>query len=392
MSSTTKPPPPPVGDFHKFHRPEAGSRTVEGNTSGQRAMKLERQREEQQEQFEQMKRQRTLDNLNTKLTIGSKFQPARIGSVEEQAFKSKTTGLVSAEDFVAATNEKDRSHLTLGDEDYIMTEEEKIVDKATKLASFKKEEKRAKKKKKDKKKRAALLSFHDEEEDDDDGGGGVLNDTNNKGKTPKKESSSNNNKNTTTNKKDPTIDTSFLPDKERELAITTERIRLEKEWKSQQIQIKKEKLQITYSYWDGSGHRRNTTIQKGDSVGDFLEIIRKNLCHDFRELNKVASDGLVYVKEDLILPHDITFYDLIVTKARGKSGPLFHFDVHEDIRVGPQDVRVEKDESHPGKVVERSWYERNKHIFPASRWEVYDPAKNYGGYTIAGKIVTTKNK
>merc|ERR1712161_178586 len=139
-------------------------------------MKLERQREEQQEQFEQMKKQRTLDNLNTKLTIGSKFQPARIGSVEEQAFKSKTTGLVSAEDFVAATNEKDRSHLTLGDEDYIMTEEEKIVDKATKLASFKKEEKRAK----DKKKRAALLSFHDEEEDDDDGGGDVLNDTNNK--------------------------------------------------------------------------------------------------------------------------------------------------------------------------------------------------------------------
>jgi len=53
---------------------------------------------------------------------------------------------------------------------------------------------------------------------------------------------------------------------------------------------------------------------------------------------------------------------------------------------------LKKDESHPGKVVERSWYERNKHIFPASRWEVYDPAKNYGGYTIAGKIVTTKNK
>lgn len=27
-----------------------------------------------------------------------------------------------------------------------------------------------------------------------------------------------------------------------------------------------------------------------------------------------------------------SFYDLIVTKARGKSGPLFHFDVHDDIR------------------------------------------------------------
>jgi protein FAM50 len=83
---------------------------------------------------------------------------------------------------------------------------------------------------------------------------------------------------------------------------------------------------------------------------------------------------------------------LIVTKARGKSGPLFHFDVHDDVRVGPVDTRVEKDESHPGKVVERRWYERNKHIFPASRWEVYDPAKNYGTYTIGGGIITKKEK
>jgi protein FAM50 len=123
-----------------------------------------------------------------------------------------------------------------------------------------------------------------------------------------------------------------------------------------------------------------------------LEVVRKDLCRDFKELSNVASDALLYVKEDLILPQDITFYDLIVTKARGKSGPLFHFDVHEDVRLGPLDSRVEKDESHPGKVVERRWYERNKHIFPASRWEVYDPAKNYGTYTIGGGIVTPKNK
>jgi hypothetical protein len=30
-------------------------------------------------------------------------------------------------------------------------------------------------------------------------------------------------------------------------------------------------------------------------------------------------------------------------------------------------------------------YERNKHIFPASRWEVYDPNKVWGRYTIAGE-------
>ena len=38
-----------------------------------------------------------------------------------------------------------------------------------------------------------------------------------------------------------------------------------------------------------------------------------------------------------------TFYDFIVNKARGKSGPLFSFDVHEDVRM-ISDASVEKDE------------------------------------------------
>jgi len=88
----------------------------------------------------------------------------------------------------------------------------------------------------------------------------------------------------------------------------------------------------------------------------------------------------MYIKEDLIIPHHYTFYDMIVTKARGtacsrtyasstrsciytdyvmygssragKSGPLFHFDVHDDVRL-LANARVEKDESHAGKVVTR---------------------------------------
>ena len=38
-----------------------------------------------------------------------------------------------------------------------------------------------------------------------------------------------------------------------------------------------------------------------------------------------------------------SFYDFIINKARGKSGPLFNFDVHEDIRM-INDATVEKDE------------------------------------------------
>jgi hypothetical protein len=98
------------------------------------------------------------------------------------------------------------------------------------------------------------------------------------------------------------------------------------------------------------------------------------------------------------------------------------------------DARIEKDESHPGntcpadvcieaaqaphypsntcllcphevtnpsysvcgagKVAERRWYERNKHIFPASRWEVYDPrvSREGAGYTIHGGEVNEAKK
>lgn len=29
------------------------------------------------------------------------------------------------------------------------------------------------------------------------------------------------------------------------------------------------------------------------------------------------------------------------------------------------------------KVVDRRWYERNKHIYPASTWQEFDPEKDY---------------
>ena len=38
----------------------------------------------------------------------------------------------------------------------------------------------------------------------------------------------------------------------------------------------------------------------------------------------------------------------------------------------------------------RARYERNKHIFPASRWEVYDPAVERGTYTIHGGEVNAE--
>jgi hypothetical protein len=54
-------------------------------------------------------------------------------------------------------------------------------------------------------------------------------------------------------------------------------------------------------------------------------------------------------QEDLILPHHFSFYELIVNKARGKSGPLFDFGVKDDIRL-LGDASVESQDVHAGKV------------------------------------------
>lgn len=133
-----------------------------------------------------------------------------------------------------------------------------------------------------------------------------------------------------------------------------------------------EKIEITYSYWDGRGHRATIEVTKGTAIKGFLAAVQK----EWPELRGTSVDGLMYIKEDLIIPHHYSFYDLILTKARGKSGPLFKFDVHDDVRM-LADATVEKDETHAGKVCERRWFESNKHIFPASRWEVSQHATRW---------------
>lgn len=195
--------------------------------------------------------------------------------------------------------------------------------------------------------------------------------------------------------KDPTVATDFLPDAERERAAAELTERLRREFEAKMETERAEKLRVTYSWWDGSGHRREIVIQKGFTVGKFLEMVRAELLPQFPSLRTVPADGLIYVKEDLIMPSHITFHELIARKARGKSGPLFAFDVYDDVRL-KADARMEKDESHPGKVIERRWYEKNKHAFPASRWELFDWKTQdkfaATGYTTHGHEVQKEGK
>jgi len=170
----------------------------------------------------------------------------------------------------------------------------------------------------------------------------------------------------------PDVETKFLPDRDRDDEENFLREKLRLEWDRMQKTVKEEEVDIVYSYWDGSGHKHTVSMRKGNTIYQFLCKVLDLIRNEFPELKTASGDGLMYVKEDLIIPQTNSFYDFIVSRARGKSGPLFNFDVKEE--------EVEESGVHAGKVILRSWYERNKHIFPASRWEPYDPTKVYSTY------------
>ncbi|KAG8217860.1 XAP5, circadian clock regulator-domain-containing protein [Butyriboletus roseoflavus] len=313
---------------------------------GRRQDDLIKQRLQNREEYERQK-QNLINETEKSRPSANKF----VGQNDsmEDTLKNSTIGLVHLEDF-----QQRRKAL-----------EEAKAREAARTNELKEERKKVKKRKKAK----STLSFA---MDDDEGDGEVSS-----RQTPDAENSEPATKRTKFGK-NPNVDTSFLPDRERDEEERKERERLRQEWLRNQEELKAEEIEVTYSYWDGSGHRKSVICKKGDTISTFLEKCRQQ----FPELRGVNVDNLMYVKEDLIVPGHYTFYDFIVNKARGKSGPLFNFDVHDDVRL-LADATKEKDESHAGKVVERSWYQRNKHIFPASRWEIYDPEKDYGKYTIA---------
>ncbi|KAK3129599.1 hypothetical protein QOZ80_6BG0482170 [Eleusine coracana subsp. coracana] len=313
--------------------------------------RLEKQREAERRKIEELKN-KSSDGQPGLLQFGSSTS-----EILETAFKKETVGLVTREQYV----EKRVNIRTK------IEEEEK--EKLQKLQQ-EEEELQMQKRKKRRVRGDPRLSFCDDIENGSDEDDFESNEPQKKNGPIKLG-------------KDPTVETSFLPDREREAEEQAERERLKKQWLREQELIKNEPLSITYSYWDGTGHRRNIQVRKGDTIGEFLRAVQQQLAPEFREVRTTSVENLLYVKEDLIIPHQHSFYELIINKARGKSGPLFHFDVHEDVRT-IADATKEKDESHAGKVVERHWYEKNKHIFPASRWEIYDPTKKWERYTIHG--------
>nr|CAD7400082.1 unnamed protein product [Timema cristinae] len=330
-----------------------------------RAMHLMKKREKAQQEIE-FRKKKIEEDLKIS-NIENKFA-AHYDAVEQQ-LKSSTIGLVTLDEMKAKQ------------ENIVKERERKLAQKQLEKEQEKLRILEAKQAEKNRqKKQIQALSFTIDEDEQDSEDGEEDEDKEKSSSETEQDTSKSHSETEPPSKKkkirkNPDVDTSFLPD---HIFFVFQ------EWAGKQSSLKEEEIEITFSYWDGSGHRKTVRMKKGNSIYQFLQRCLELLRKEFSELKTVTADQLMYVKEDLILPHHYTFYDFIVTKARGKSGPLFTFDVHDDIRL-VNDATVEKEESHAGKVLLRSWYERNKHIFPASRWEPYDPTKTYEKYTVSDK-------
>jgi len=318
-------------------------RQIVSCSEGGRALRLLKRREETKARAEAAKQEIENETKKRKFsTISEKFGSNAHADFLEEEFKKQTVGLVSMEEFKAKRKAIDD-----------IIQQQSKNGKETKMRLKRSVQ-------------GNKLSFQDDPDADELDSGSDSDGADGEMKLKTRRAFG----------KDPSVDTAFLYDANREADMERKKQELVREYYGQEEKVKHEKLEVTYSYWDGSGHRRSCVVEKAYTIGQFLAKSKKELEKtDFPELRTTTLDSLMYVKEDLIIPHNVTFYELIKEKARGKSGPLFHFDVREDLRSS--DVRIEKDESHAGKIVDRKWYERNKHIFPASRWEMFTKDKTF---------------
>lgn len=224
-------------------------------SEGGRALQLMKKREiaQQEVEFRKKKIEEELKLHN----IENKF--ATHYDAVEQQLKTSTIGLVTLDEMKAKQ------------EDIVREREQKLALKKEakdkeKLKAL--EEKQAEKNKQ--KKQIQALSFNldedDEDTQDDDSDAEME-----KSDDEKKRKDWYNPEAPLKKKirKNPDVDTSFLPDRDREETDNKMREELRQEWAAQQATLKDQEIDITFSYWDGSGHRKSVRMKKGSNY-DFI--------------------------------------------------------------------------------------------------------------------------
>ncbi|KAI1413862.1 XAP5-domain-containing protein [Hypoxylon sp. FL1857] len=195
------------------------------------------------------------------------------------------------------------------------------------------------------------------------------------------------------------------------LREAAEREALRREFLARQEAVKVTEIAIPFVFYDGTDIPGGIVrVKKGDFVWVFLDKSRKvgadlgvgEKANARREWARVGVDDLMMVRGNIIIPHHYDFMFFIMNKAVGPTGKLLFDYLAEVPKQTPsqrtenklddgsyqpiksartqQDVRElegASDDPTFTKVVDRRWYERNKHIYPASVWQEFDPEKDY---------------
>lgn len=220
-----------------------------------RAMQLMKKREIAQQEIE-LRKKKIEDDLKIH-NIENKF--ATHYNAVEQQLKTSTIGLVTLNEMKAKQ------------ENIVKERERKLAQKEREREQEKERALAAKQAEKNKQKRQIqALSFNldeDEAETSDEDSAEI---------SMKSESVQSDGPEIKKIKKNPDVDTSFLPDREREEEENKLREELRQEWATKQNVLKEEEIEITFSYWDGSGHRRNVVMKKGEylSNSENCEVIK----------------------------------------------------------------------------------------------------------------------
>ncbi|EFX02397.1 xap5 domain containing protein [Grosmannia clavigera kw1407] len=182
-----------------------------------------------------------------------------------------------------------------------------------------------------------------------------------------------------------------------------EREALRKEFLLLQTAVKATEVAIPFVFYEGADIPGGVVrVKKGDFVWLFLDRSRKvgaRLGVGEKKSSKarlhwarIGVDDLMLVRGNLILPHHYDFYFFIINKTIGPGGVrVFDYsaeapeaavpatstpptgDVEEDHSM----LEGASDDPSLTKVVDRRWYERNKHIYPANVWQDFDPEQDY---------------
>ncbi|KAK8043071.1 XAP-5 [Apiospora phragmitis] len=193
-----------------------------------------------------------------------------------------------------------------------------------------------------------------------------------------------------------------------------ERDALRREFLLKQEAVKATEIAIPFVFYDGTNLPGGVArVKKGDFAWIFLDKSRKvgaelgvgEKTNARREWARIGVDDLMLVRGGLIIPHHYEFLYFIMNKTLGPNNQiLFEYSAEPPVLsnasatadggaaepVSTSDKRAAKvplpdidtlegasDDPTFTKVVDRRWYERNKHIYPASTWQDFDPEHDY---------------